>query len=319
MMSRFYWNSQCLTLEDDRGVYGYLALVRNNAFPAIGGVRIVQSHPQHKWMRLALDLAEAMRKKAHFAQLPLSGGKAVLCLPNGTDKKKYLERFAKTIHQLKGTYITAVDMGSSEADMNTMRQVTPYVSSATDLGGDPSCYTAQTVLKAIGAWCDFKGHKPLSCCRVGVLGVGKVGTHLITQLLGCGFTGSLIIADLKEQAVSRYRNMKHVRVVCPETLFDCPCDVFITAADSYTLDDQILARLQCRLVASAANQPLAVNTQTSHLTQRGIDFLPGYLINVGGLVYCAYQSGCIDHMGTYIDGVYGATQDYLKNSSIHTQ
>lgn len=67
-----------------------------------------------------------------------------------------MRKFAEYVHSLSGKYITAEDVGMETADMDLVREVTPYVTGISESkggSGNPSPITAYGV---------FYGNE--SCC-----------------------------------------------------------------------------------------------------------------------------------------------------------
>src|SRR3954453_10224072 len=161
---------------------------------ALGGMRL-KRYPGG--LREALEdvmgLARTMTLKASAAGLALGGGKSVM-IDDGDAaphlREARLEAAAHVIDELDGAYITAEDIGTSTADMDHMARFTRYAvgrSESNGGGGDPSPVTAETVFQAMrrglaaatGSY-DFDGR------RVGVVGLGKVGSALAAKLAQAG-------------------------------------------------------------------------------------------------------------------------------------
>jgi leucine dehydrogenase len=51
------------------------------------------------------------------------------------------------------------------------------------------------------------------------------------------------------------------------------------------IDATTIDRLHCRIVAGAANDTLADRSQASALRARGIDYVPDFLVNAGGVIH----------------------------------
>ena len=75
-----------------------------------------------------------------------------------------------------------------------------------------------------------------------------------------------------------------VTVVDPERAYDEECDVFAPCAVGGVLDERTIARLRCRIVAGAANNPLAGADDARRLADREILYAPDFVINAGGLI-----------------------------------
>ncbi len=98
------------------------------------------------------------------------------------------------IESLKGAYITAMDSGTSSADMDCIAQYTQHVTS-TRTAGDPSPHTAMGVFAGIRASAMARlGSDDLQGLRIAVQGLGQVGYALAEQLAAAG--AELLVSDL---------------------------------------------------------------------------------------------------------------------------
>ena len=69
-----------------------------------------------------------------------------------------------------------------------------------------------------------------------------------------------------------------------ETVMGVACDVFSPNALGAVLDEEGIARLDCAIVAGAANNQLGRPQHGALLAERGILYAPDYVINAGGRI-----------------------------------
>ena len=72
--------------------------------------------------------------------------------------------------------------------------------------------------------------------------------------------------------------------VASDAIMGVSCDVFSPNALGAILDDEGIARLDCKIVAGGANNQLARAAHGPVLAQRGILYAPDYVINAGGII-----------------------------------
>src|SRR5205814_1327372 len=156
--------------------------------PALGGTRFYPYPSEDAALEDVLRLAKGMTYKAAMAGLDLGGGKAVIIGDPRRDRSEALMRaYARFVDSLGGRYITAEDVGTTQADMDLIRRETVHVtgvSRALGGSGDPSAATAYGVLhamKAVARW--LWGDAALAGRHVTVAGLGKVGSHLGRHLV----------------------------------------------------------------------------------------------------------------------------------------
>jgi valine dehydrogenase (NAD+) len=262
--------------------------------PALGGLRL-RRYPGG--LREALDdvlgLARTMTLKASATGLDLGGGKAVM-LDDGREEMRE-RRFlaaAEVIDGLEGAYITAEDIGTTTADMDLIAERTRFVvgrSRERGGGGDPSPITAETVYQAIRrGLMAATGSEEIEGRRVGIVGLGKVGSVLAGRLARAGavVVGCDLDADRAERLAA-----EHGLVLAPsaEAMLSTELDVLAPCAVGGLIDDALAHSIDCRVVAGAANNPLTSRDVARTLQARGILYVPDFLANCGGLIHVAAE------------------------------
>ncbi len=266
--------------------------------PALGGCRLLPYPSTEAAVLDAMRLARGMTYKAAISGLPQGGGKAVLILPPYIkDREAYFESFARFVDELGGRYITAVDSGTSPADMDIVARYTSHVActSASLAGtGDPSPHTALGVCRAIEAAVRFKlGGDDLADIHVAIQGVGHVGYPLARELHNRG--ARLTVCDVNPAASERCVEEFGATAVASERIYDVPCDVFAPCALGAVINDATIGRLHARIVAGAANNQLEDVRQGDVLHRRGILYAPDYVVNAGGIIQIALHDQSAMH------------------------
>jgi leucine dehydrogenase len=295
-------------LKDKEKPFGYIALAGDSELPAIGGCRLIRAAFSDEGKSLCTELAITMDKKARLASLPLSGGKAVLYIQDQKHDEYYFQLFAKKLNELKGKYITAVDIGTTEKVMNVLSKYTSYVTCDTKSGGDPSFYTAKTVLTSIqeAAFKRYGSHS-LESKKIVIQGAGKVGLALIKLLNNLSSQIEVVVSDLKEINLGELK----ARFIPSKNIFQEQCQIFIPAAGSLCISEKEIADLSCDIFASAANNPFIDKICVKRLEEKGVIFLEDCLINGGGLICCAYQYGILNNIDLAIEKVRKKVGAYL--------
>ena len=115
---------------------GIVAIHNTVLGPALGGCRMWNYKSEKDALIDVLRLSKGMTYKAAIAGLNLGGGKAVIIGDAKTQKTpELMKRFGEFVHSLSGKYITAEDVGMETADMDTVREVTPYVTGISEEKG----------------------------------------------------------------------------------------------------------------------------------------------------------------------------------------
>jgi leucine dehydrogenase len=277
----------------ETGLQAVVAVHSTKLGPAAGGVRFWHYADSAAAITDALRLSRGMSYKNAMAGLPLGGGKGVVLADAGRTKTPaMLEAFGRAVESLGGRYITAEDVGISEADMTAIARATRYVSGlpveGENVGGDPGPYTAKGIYlgvcaaarRALGAT-DMKG------VRVAVQGLGSVGGRLAQMLAADGAV--LTVADVDAARAQRFADEFGATVVAPDAVLTSEVDIVSPNALGAILDAATIDALRCKAVAGGANNQLAAPEDGPRLHGRGILYAPDYVINAGGIINVALE------------------------------
>jgi len=273
-------------LDPASGLRAIIAIHSTHLGPAIGGCRFLPYANELDAVEDALRLAKGMSYKAALAGLPHGGGKSVIIYPEHEfDRHKLMKAFGKFIKALNGRYITAMDSGTLTTDMDAIASSTRWVS-CTSQSGDPSPYTAIGVIEGIKAAVQYRyGKQDLEGLRVAIQGLGHVGMAVAAHLAmeGVHLTVTDINTSLVQTAIKEYS----AHPVTPDTIYDADADIFCPCGLGAILNDATLSRLKAPIIAGSANNQLAEERHGIALAERGILYVPDYVINSGGLIYVA--------------------------------
>ena len=244
----------------------------------------------NEWEALTdvLRLSRGMTFKAAITGLNIGGGKAVIIGDAKTQKTPELMRkFGEFVHSLSGRYITAEDVGMETADMDIVRDVTPYVTGISESrggSGNPSPVTAYGVYLGMKAAAKQQfGSDVLSGKKVLVQGIGHVGETLVDYLTKEG--AIVTIADINEEKLNEVGAKYNAEIFRGEDLYSADVDIYAPCAMGATLNDDTVYKIKAKVIAGAANNQLAdENVHGAILQERGILYAPDFLINAGGII-----------------------------------
>ncbi|WP_213875236.1 Glu/Leu/Phe/Val dehydrogenase dimerization domain-containing protein [Pseudomonas sp. dw_358] len=275
-----------LAVDAATGLRAVIAIHNSDRGPALGGCRYLAYPDDESALADAIRLARGMSYKAALAGLPLGGGKAVIIRSaHVADRAALFEAFGRFVDSLDGRYITAIESGTSPADMDCIAQTTRHVTSTT-ASGDPSLHTALGVFAGIRATAMARlGSDNLEGLRIAVQGLGSVGFALAEHLHAAG--AELLVSDVDAGKVRLAMEQMGAHPVASEALLATPCDIFAPCATGSVLTSQSVAQLRCAAVAGAANTQLSNLQVADQLESRGILYAPDYVINAGGLIHVA--------------------------------
>lgn len=277
----------------DTGLRAIIAVHSTVLGPAAGGCRMWPYASTSDAVTDVLRLSRGMSYKNAMAGLPFGGGKAVIIGDSRTGKTPELfGAYGRFVDSLGGRYVTAEDVGTTISDMEWVSLQTRFVSglgrNTASAGGDPAPKTALGVFLGIKAAARFKlGRTDLDDLCVAVQGVGGVGYHLCRLLAAEG--ARLVVSDMRVPAAERARDEFNASVVPVETLHSEDVEVFAPCALGAVLNAHSIPQLRASIIAGAANNQLASDTDGTSLHLKGALYAPDYVINAGGIISVARE------------------------------
>jgi valine dehydrogenase (NAD+) len=274
------------------GLRAVIAIYSTALGPALGGTRFYPYPTEQDAVHDVLELSRAMAYKNAIAGLDHGGGKAVIWGdPEQIKTEALLRAYGRFVQSLGGRYYTACDVGTYVADMDLVARETRYVTGrSVENGGagDSSVLTAWGVFQGMRAAAERQWGEPsLRGRRVGIAGLGKVGKCLTGHLLSDG--AEVVATDVSEPALAWARsNHPQVELVADTpALITSEIDVYAPCALSGALDDETVPVLRAKVVAGGANNQLAHPGIEKVLQERGILYVPDYVVNAGGVIQVA--------------------------------
>jgi leucine dehydrogenase len=280
--------SEQLTFCYDRasGLHAVIAIDDTTMGPGLGGIRWLAYPTEKAAENEVRRLARVMTLKNACADLPYGGAKSVLLKGDpaarrevGDQRDDQLRAFGGFLNRLGGAYIPGVDMGTSKEDLAVIGTVAHDVSCD---HVDPSPWTALGVFAGIEAALSCAG-TTLPEAHVVVQGTGHVGAELARLLAAAGCRVS--VTDIDVQRAETVARSIQGRVVDPRSATTTACDVLAPCASARVIDRTTVDALRCRLVAGGANDVLATPDVAAMLMNRGIGYIPDFVINAGGVIH----------------------------------
>lgn len=276
------------------GATGAVAIHSTTLGPAMGGLRLFRYESLTEALVDALRLARAMSFKSAVAGLDLGGGKAVLLDDGkwGDARKERMRAVGAAIESLDGAYITAEDVGTTPADMDTIAGVTEHVaggSTAHGGRGDPSPATARTVFASIEIAARIRLRRDsLDGLRVGVQGVGSVGSALAGLLTAAG--AEVFVADVDPRRCAEVAAEHGVTALPLDGFLLGDFDVLAPCAIGGVIGYEQAERLVAPVVAGAANNPLGDPAIANVLAAREVLYVPDFIANSGGIIHVGAEA-----------------------------
>lgn len=275
----------CLFSDPGSGLRAIVAIHSTALGSAVGGTRFLAYANEGLALDDALRLSRAMSYKCALAGLPCGGGKAVIIGDSTRIKTpRLLRAYGSYLNRIGSTFATGEDVGMSVQDIETIRQVSPYVAGTSQRGaGDPSVHTAIGVMHGLRSVLrhqfdrdNFRGLK------IAIQGLGAVGWNVAQHLSSGG--AHLSVADTRSELAERAKAELGAVILPPAQIHRADCDIFSPCALGGVVTEQTATEIRARAVAGAANNQLASPAAGEALAARGILYAPDYVINAGGVI-----------------------------------
>jgi len=306
--------------DKDTGLKAIIGIHNTVLGPALGGTRMWNYNNEWEALNDVLRLSRGMTFKSAITGLNLGGGKAVIIGDAKTQKTpELMKKFGEFVHSLSGKYITAEDVGMTTADMDLVREVTPYVTGISESkggAGNPSPITAYGVFMGMKAAAKFKfGSEILEDKSVFVQGIGHVGEALVEHLLNEG--ARVTISDINQERLEAVKSKYDVTIYNGQDLYSEDMDIYAPCALGATINDDTIFKLKAKIIAGAANNQLAIEDKHSNqLQERGIVYAPDFLINAGGIinVYAELENYDKQEIVRKTENIYNTTLEILERA-----
>jgi leucine dehydrogenase len=295
------------------GLKALIAIHSTHLGPAAGGTRFWHYADSQAAVTDALRLSRGMSYKNAMAGLPLGGGKGVvLAGPSRSKTPEMLAAFGRAIESLGGRYVTAEDVGMSDADMVSISRETRHVSGLPvadggAAGGDPGPFTARGVFLGIKAAAKHRlGADNMAGVHISLQGVGSVGGGVARLLAAEG--AKLTLADIDSAKCSALATELNADVTGLEDIMTIKADIFSPNALGAILTADSISALDCAIVAGGANNQMATPADAQRVHDRGILYAPDYVINAGGIINVGLEyigNVSVDEVNQRIDQIPG--------------
>jgi len=251
-----------------------------------GGTRMFNYPSVEDGIWDAIRLATVMTKKCIVIGEKHNGGysgaKGIIVGDPTTQKTPdMLRRYGKFVQSLNGRFQTGTDMNIDQNDIEYMAEESEFIDGLDSGLGDTAIPTAIGVIIAMKTIVKWKyNSENLKGKTIAVQGTGSVGKELIKRLVEEG--ANIIATDTDTVKLTTIKKIYGIQTVTPEDIFTIKCDIFSPNAIGGILTTENISKLNCDIVIGAANNPLSEDLKSViELKQKGIIYVPDYLINIG--------------------------------------
>ena len=283
-----------------------------NRGQASGGLRYWHYSTLEEILRDGMRLSKGMTRKNALANLWWGGGKGIMVHNPANDKndpstrEEIYKDYGRFITSINGCYITAEDVGTNEKDMGhifTQTRFSTCIPASVGGSGNPSSATALGVVHGMEAALKFLDKGTLEGKTVAVQGMGHVAEPMIGYMFERNVAKIIAVdinQDLIDEVKAKYsdKNLdaRLVDITDNSILFE-ECDILAPCATGAILNEQSIPQIKAKIICGASNNQLKHSVRDGQaIADRGITYVPDFLVNRMGIVNCAdEQSGYIDN------------------------
>jgi glutamate dehydrogenase/leucine dehydrogenase len=285
---------------------------KTNRGQSSGGLRFWHYATMEDFMRDGMRLSKGMTRKNALANLWWGGGKGIMVHNPANDKndpkmrEELYKDYGRFTTSIKGCYITAEDVGTCEEDMGNVFSQTRFttcIPASVGGSGNPSSATALGVVHGMEAALNFHKLGTLEGKTIAIQGMGHVAEPMmgylferkVAKIIAVDINQNLI-DDVKEKYTDENLDAKLVDINDNSILFE-ECDILAPCATGAILNSDSIPQIKANIVCGASNNQLKDSKVDGQaLADRGITYVPDFLVNRMGIVNCAdEQSGYIDN------------------------
>jgi len=127
----------------------------------------------------------------------------------------------------------------------------------------------------------------------------------------------LIVADVHPEAVDRAVSEFGATATAPKDIHAAEVDIFAPCAMGAILNDESIPKLKAKLICGLANNQLAEDRHGAELTERGIAYVPDYVVNAGGMMGAStviFDTPAREASIARIQGVHGTIRTILDRA-----
>jgi leucine dehydrogenase len=222
--------------------------------------------------------------KTSFAGLSCNGAKTVIQKLPGQDRRAIYEAMADVLNFLAGSYVCGPDVGTTEDDLNCIRESSAFVN---DLGNNPGPSTALSVISGLLGGLQFRyGKAQLKGRRVLVQGLGSVGSALAISLMKSG--AKVSVSEINDERLGGFiatlRALGLTSDVFEEDVHLYDGEVFCPCAMGHAIDEKFVTEASPMIICGSANNQLSEDMSAKKVQEMGHLWLPDFSVNAGAVI-----------------------------------
>lgn len=270
----------------ESGLGAMLAIHDTTLGPAAGCIRFHPPADETVLVRQVCRLAEKTTLTAALFGCDLGGGAVIVRGIPEQASEAQMRALGAFLHGLHGRFFAFAEPGFPVEALAAVAKETPFLVDPTvidETGMEKNLISRGILLAVQAAFAHLDGNPDLEGRRVAVQGVSGVGGLLIPALLEAG--ARVVISDPSFERVTQIRGRHpELEMVVPSEIAGQMVDLFVPCLFGEAQSPIDLQTLSCRILACPVENPAFDEAAGELLHQRGITFLPDFLLQAGELI-----------------------------------
>ena len=293
--------------------------------PANASAKFCNYETEDEAISDALDLAYFNSLRAALLRRSLGGGSIVLWgNPKEINSEMYFRALGIFLNKWNGKLFMTKSNGVSYEDMNYVLHESKFVLGMEEsYGGHGKLAVSRTegLLWGIKAAVKHKlNTNNLKGLKIIVQGVGDLGSLLVKKLIQ--EEAEIIITDKVYDKIKIIQDaVNDIKIVRPEDIYRENCDIFCNCATDKLITKEIIKDLNCKILIGSSNSILNDPNDEKLVTEKGILYIPGYIVNSGDIIQLANEVEGYgkEKLEKEIINIYYNTLDLIKESELQNK
>lgn len=293
--------------------------------PANASVKVFDYKTEDEAVADALDIAYFNSLRAALLKRNMGGASIVVAgNPHEIKNEMLFRALGVFLNRRKGELFMSLNKGVSYQDLKFVQKESDYILGLQKPdGGLGNIYENRAKgmmqgLKAIAKYTLKTG--TLNGVKVVVQGIGDLGSALVKQLIAEG--AKITVTDKIYDKIKEIQdNVKNINIEKPEDIYSAECAIFCSCADEKIIDKDAISKLQCKVLTGSTNQAIKNKKDAKILKEKGILYVPGYIINGGDIIQMsneieAFQAEKVENE---LEDIYYNTLELLEEAETNNE
>jgi len=295
--------------------------------PALTNIRMERSENIEEAIKRTLKLAYYNTYRSALLHKNFGGAGISIIDDSNVEKNEiFLRAIGIIINKLNGNIFLQKSTGFSHKQMLDIARETKYLLGVDEnyvvSGNSPVEVLTRGMLQGMKALANkYLGQNTLKGLTFAVQGLGQIGSTLVEELLKIEET-KLIITDIVYDKIKIIQDKSsNVQVVKAQDIYKQKCHFFISCAYDNIIEKEHIQQLNCKILTGSTNEIIASEDLENELQSKGINYVPGFIINGGDIISANDEIKCHNYevIEKHLSEIYDVVTELCELAEIKKQ